>query len=497
MAVPDPVQFHLRAAAGRRMGQANSLFREICEQAPDLIQSVSADGRFAYVNPAWREALEYAGPDVAALRYLDIIHPDDRDHTRSVFADLLSGKASARIEARLVSRSGRVFLAEGSVGRRVEADGSYATFGIFRDITARQRARAELDRLFNLSLDMLCIATGDGYFKRVNPAFERALGYGRAELTSRSFLELVHPEDRERTLRAMEQMVGGEPVVDFRNRYRAKNGSWRWLQWRSTPVDERGLVYAVARDITEERRVHELLAHQSAELARSNADLEEFASAASHDLQAPLRAIDNLAGFLLEDLAGEVPPGVREHVARLRGRVGQMQAMVDDLLAYSRAGRQPGEVREVDTGALVHAVAQLLGPPPGIVVRTEGPMPVFATARSPLEQVLRNLIGNAVSHHDRSQGEVVVSAGERATMWEFAVADDGPGIPAEQQERVFSMFHRLRPDDTVGTGIGLALVKKIVERMGGRVWVEPNPGRGSVFRFTWPRRLEPAAEPGS
>lgn len=467
------------------MRHDNRLFRDICERALDLIQSVSADGRFLYVNPAWRDALGYTSAKAEELDFLDILEPESRDHCRSLFERVLAGEDAVRVETRFVTRAGRSFPVEGNVSRLRVGDGELATCGIFRDVTEKEQARAEVDRLFALSLDMLCIAGSDGYFRRVNPAFQRILGYTSEELLSTSFVDFVHPEDRERTRNAMEQLSAGEPVVDFRNRYRARDGSWRWLAWRSSPPDEEGRIYAVARDITEERRAQEVITRQAAELERSNADLEEFAYVASHDLQAPLRAIGNLADFVAEDLEGDVPAAVRQHLEAMRTRVAQMQQLIDDLLAYSRAGRVAAATRSVDTGALARSVVALLGPPATMTVTIDPEMPELVTERSPLEQVFRNLIGNAIKHNDRSDGTVQISARRAGTEWEFSIADDGPGIPEEARSRIFQMFQQLESSEG-GTGIGLALVAKTVERAGGRVWVESAPGRGSVFRFTWP-----------
>ncbi len=469
------------------------LFRDLCENAHDLIQCVSPQGRFLYVNRAWLRTLGYATTEVAGLEVLDVIHPDSRLHCEKIFGQLKQGQDAARVDTDFRTKDGERIAVDGSV-RCWRVDGRLvSTQGIFRDVTQGRQTQEELDRLFDLSLDLLCVAGTDGYFKQINPAFERVLGYSREQLLSRSFLEFVHPDDREGTLREVENLASGRVVVDFQNRYRAQDGSYRWLAWRSTPLADRGLIYAVARDITEDKQNQELMARQAAELARSNADLEQFAYVASHDLRAPLRTVRKLAGWIEEEMPNDTPREVQDNLGRLQDRVGRLEALIDDLLRYSRAGRDPGQIHPVDVPSLVAELKELLAPPEGFEIEVDSSVPAFDTRRAALEQVLRNLISNALQHHDRPSGRVVVSAAVRGDDVAFAVKDDGPGIPPEHRDQVFLPFHRLASGQSVdGTGMGLALVKRLVEAHGGRVWLESEDSeRGVKVGFTWPLRMLP------
>ena len=349
---------------------------------------------------------------------------------------------------------------------------------------------AGLARLFDLSLDVLCIAGLDGYFKHVNPAFTRVLGYEREELLSSAFIEFVHPDDHDATLAAVEDLAKGRDVVDFENRYRAADGSWRWLAWRSKSVPAEGLIFATARDITDHKRLQALAARQAEDLVRSNADLDEFASIASHDLQAPLRAVHTLADWIEQELADNAPEKVTEYLQTMRDRVDLMTRLVTDLLAYSRAGRGDEGGTPTDTARLLEKIEELLSPAEGITIRAATELPTLETAATALEQVLRNLIGNAIEHHDHADATITVSARQIGEQWEFRVADDGPGIDPEVHEKVFEMLWSTRSAEAGGTGMGLALVKRIVERFGGRVWIEPAGGRGTEVCFTWPERIE-------
>lgn len=235
--------------------------------------------------------------------------------------------------------------------------------------------------------------------------------------------------------------------------------------------------------------LEERVEKRTAELRRSNDELEQFAYIASHDLKAPLRAISLLGGWIQEDAGDTLPPTSREHLAKLLGRVHRMGALLDDLLAYSRVGRQRHPVERVDVAQLIHDVTETIGPPAGFTVQCEGEMPFMYVARTPLETVFRNLIGNAIKHHHQvDKGVVTISAHEKDEAIAFTVADNGPGIAPEFHQRIFEIFQTLQSRDRVeSSGIGLAIVKKSVESHGGAIWVESPPGEGTIFHFTWPK----------
>ena len=226
-----------------------------------------------------------------------------------------------------------------------------------------------------------------------------------------------------------------------------------------------------------------------ARVQRSNEELDQFAYVASHDLKAPLRGIANLATWLEEDLGGAITPASREHMTLLRGRVQRMEALIDGILQYSRAGRVGTDAERVDVAALLREIVELLAPPADVTIVLGREFPILDTERVPLQQVFLNLIGNAMKYAQREGAVVRVDAVATGGTWTFSVADNGPGIAPEYHERIFGIFQTLEPRDKVeGTGIGLSVVKKIVESRGGQVTLESAPGSGATFRFTWPER---------
>jgi signal transduction histidine kinase len=226
-------------------------------------------------------------------------------------------------------------------------------------------------------------------------------------------------------------------------------------------------------------------------LEHSIRELDEFAYTASHDLKAPLRGIANLAGWIEEDLQDSMREETRDMLSMLRGRMHRLEALIEGMLQFSRAGRPRGHPELVDVGTLVGEVIELLAPPASTTVVVKPGMPSMITDRLGLQQVFLNLIGNAskFARVPDARIEIDVQDGGGA-FYEFFVADNGPGIATEFQGRIWAMFQTLAPRDEIeGTGIGLALVKKTVESRGGRVRVESAPGRGSTFSFLWPKQM--------
>jgi PAS domain S-box-containing protein len=330
-----------------------------------------------------------------------------------------------------------------------------------------------------------------------NDVFLQAAGWSADKAFGVHISEIVGVERFMERQQHYERALAGETVAYDSTGAAGSEHGYFHFSYRPS-FDESGRVrgiFSMATDISERRKIQLELEAKQAELLRSNKDLEQFAYVASHDLKAPLRAIELLVQWITEGLAGYDVNKVQENLGLLGKRTQRLNRLLDDLLAYSRAGRKVGAHRMTDTHALVLDVVQLLNPPPTITISIEGQLPRFPTHPAPLEQVLRNLISNAVKHHPGPQGRVVVSCQEQGDQYVFAVADDGEGIPPQYAERVFEMFQTLKSRDQVeGSGMGLAIVNRIVQWQRGRVWFEPAPGgRGTVFKFHWKKHQPLAA----
>lgn len=226
------------------------------------------------------------------------------------------------------------------------------------------------------------------------------------------------------------------------------------------------------------------------DLERANRELKEFAYVVSHDLKAPLRAIGSLADWISTDYAHVLDEAGQEQLQLLMGRVKRMHNLIEGILKYSRVGKSSEEKRLINTGELVKEVIELIEPPSHVEVKIATSLPTLFFERTPLLQVFQNLISNAVKFMDKPRGEITISCEEQDNFWQFCVQDNGPGIDEQHFERIFQIFQTLKPRDEVeSTGIGLSIVKKIVENAGGRIWLHSEPGEGASFIFTFPKNL--------
>jgi signal transduction histidine kinase len=310
-------------------------------------------------------------------------------------------------------------------------------------------------------------------------------------LPAAAYLQVVHADDRTDVADALERAIQLCGAYDIEYRVRQSDGVFRWLQARGR-VESDGAGHATyfhgaVIDITD-RKLSELsLRDNNKQLERSNRDLEDFAYIASHDLKTPLNGIKSSALWLEEDLH-DLSDESRKVLGLMRSRINRMERLLDDLLTYSRVGRTETVASETKLADMFASIIEVLNPPAHIQVRVEGELSVTVTASAQLEQVLRNLINNAIKHHDKANGEVVLSGKRVGDFVEFTVRDDGPGIMPKFHEKIFVLFQTLkRRDEVEGSGMGLALVKKLVEQQNCLITVHSQgDGTGAEFRFQWP-----------
>jgi light-regulated signal transduction histidine kinase (bacteriophytochrome) len=306
-------------------------------------------------------------------------------------------------------------------------------------------------------------------------------------MVKRPFIEFVHPDDREPTLKEVErQVVKGERVLHFENRYRHKDGSWRWLSWQSVPQND-GLMYATARDVTAQKDAEERVKQLNQQLTAVNHELEAFAYSVSHDLRAPLRSIDGFSLALVEDCGDKLNDEERDHLARIRAATQRMGMLIDDLLNLSRVSRSELRIGKADLTALARdVVAELRQQEPQrrVEVRIAEGLKVEGDARL-MRLVLQNLLGNAWKFTSKVENARIEFGSEQnGDGTAYFVRDNGAGFDMKYADKLFGAFQRLHSaSEFPGTGIGLATVQRILHRHGGHVWATSELGKGATFYF--------------
>jgi PAS domain S-box-containing protein len=362
---------------------------------------------------------------------------------------------------------------------------AWTAIAIERAEASRRAAEEQFQRLYQLSIDMLCITDSNGHFRQINPAWTHTFGFSREDLLSRPFVEFVHPEDKAATREFADRLYRGEEVIAFENRFQCADGTYRWLLWNARGSAAEQRFYAIARDNTERKMVQQNLLRRTEELARSNADLEQFAYIASHDLQEPLRAVSGCAGILKKRYQRQLDARADELIRHITEGVVRMQTLIRDLLAFSRIGTRNGKFEEVDVAEVIEAaLANLTAAISESKARISvGTMPKIHAEPGQMRQLFQNLIGNAVKFRSPKKApEIEIGARKDGECWIFWVRDNGIGIEPQYLDRIFGVFQRLHTrEQYAGTGIGLAICRKVAERHGGSIEVMSTPGEGSTF----------------
>ena len=362
----------------------------------------------------------------------------------------------------------------------------------------------DFSQLFTSSPDLLCVAGTDGYFQRLNPAWERTLGFTIEELFAKPYLDFVHPEDRNRTRAEAGRLFDEGETNQFENRYACADGSYKWLQWSATVSPERELMYAVARDITAHRNTKDTLQRAREQAERANSAKSAFLANMSHELRTPMTTIVASSQILQDQVFGQLNPKQTHYLDNILLSSEHMLHLVNQLLDISKveAGRLTLVLEEFDIATVL---SELKGQFASVAAKkrivcetsVEPDVRSITADRTRFNQIMYNLLSNAIKFTPEGGCvRVAVSRGsaDHAGSTVIAVSDTGIGISEDDQPRVFRRFEqaespyaRLQQGTGLGTGLGLPLAKQLVELHGGRIWVESaGEGNGSTFRFTMP-----------
>src|SRR5438270_834170 len=497
-----------RATAALR--ESEERFRRTFELAGAGFAHSGMGRRFIRVNPRLCEILGYAEDELLRLTGRQISHPEDLDVINAQRPRLYAGEIdSVRVEKRYVRKDGSVvWVSFAMVVERDAAGEPQYEIAFFDDITARKKAEAALSasealyrQTFELATAGIAHVDLTGRFMKVNRSLCEILGYSEKELIGRSVKELSHPADRDLTDAQRARVHEGElDSVRFEKRYLKKGGSIVWADLAvAVARDAHGhpqYEVALFDDITARKAAEAALREAHEELKRSTSEREQFAYVASHDLQEPLRMVSSYTQLLMRRYGDKLDGDAKEFTAFIVDGATRMKQLIEDLLAYSRAGTRCKNFKPVDAeSSLKRALTNLRAAIQGSgATLTQDKLPTIHCDEAQLAQLFQNLIGNALKFRKPEAGPGVhVGAGGRGADWAFRVRDNGIGIEPQYFERIFMVFQRLHnKGEYPGTGIGLAIVKKVVERHGGRIWVQSQLGAGTTFHFTMPKERKAA-----
>jgi PAS domain S-box-containing protein len=473
--------------------------RALVEKSSDGFALLSEDGRFVHASASTAALLGCEITDVADP--FSLVHPEDRVRARATFERAKQTTASVHARLRML-RGDNVRVFEFTLANMLDDPDVGGVVSNFRDVTELEHARDERDLFFELSADLLGVLGRDGHFKRLNLAWEKTLGWTREELMARPLLDIVHPDDRAEMAAVQEEAFTG-PISSFDYRCRCRDGSYRWLQWKSSFDASSGRAYAIARDVTEKKRLDAQLLH-----AQKMEAVGRLAGGVAHDINNMLSVIYASTELLLADMPET--DAARGDILDIQHVAERSAALVKKLLAFGR--KRPRSVRDVDLDGALEPLARMIarcaGPNIHVIARADAQAFVRIDP-SELESIVMNLalnardampmggfieIGTAIRIVDGVRAcELGIDAGRHVAL---TVRDTGCGIPAALRHKVFEPFFTTK-ELGKGTGLGLATVFGIVKECNGAVELESIEGKGTTLTVLLPclRRATPRPRP--
>jgi len=494
--------------AERRRAEERIRFQTaVLSQVNDAVVAIDNNHRIIYWNKGAERLYNYKYKEVLGLPLEKVVHyrwlraEDEKEAYDSLAAT--GSWCGAYIH---IKKSGEEIYVEASIGVLTDKKGTAIGFiSSMRDITERRRMEERLREseeryrnLIELTTDIIYLSDKEGKKIFVNNAAYRILETTPEEMASQPWTKWVHPDDREITIKKFSEMIEqGIDTFSLENRLVSKSGKIINILHNVRLIkNERGeiiVIHGIARDITERKRIEEERERWTAELARSNAELEQFAYVASHDLQEPLRMVSGFIQLLAKRYRGKLDKSADEFIAFIVDGANRMQRMIEDLLAYSRIGTrgkpfEPTNMEDVFDKAVTNLKVAI---EENKATVTHDPLPAVMADDLQMVQLFQNLISNGIKFRREEVPRIHISAKREENEWVFSVQDNGIGIAPEFFGHLFQIFQReYAATRYPGTGIGLAICKRIVERHGGRIWAESEVGRGSTFYFTIPVRKD-------
>jgi len=491
----------------KRAEEALSLREErlrlITDNMVDIVAKIDIHGVCEYVSPSVKTTLGRDADTLLGASMFDDLHPDDVVRARQALDSILRTASPVKLAVRIRHAAGHYVWLEINANPLIDDKGQVVGAIVdSRDITQRKQAQEALARseqyaqqLVDHSRDLIMIIGADTKIRYASPAVERIIGYTPAERIGHSVFELVSPDDLPKVLSNFRESLAqgaADGTVEARTQHR--DGSWRDLEIHATNLLHEPAIAGIllnTRDITERKLAEQKLASYAAALEESNQELQQFTYVASHDLQEPLRMVTSYLQLMQRRYSDQLDADAEEFIGYAVDGAARMSELLKGLLIYSRVQTQGDPLQPTDCQVLVEQVLATLrlALEESDAVITCDPLPTLAADPIQLGQLFQNLIGNALRFRSTQPPRIHIGAQRQKAGWAFSVRDNGIGIDPQYAERIFAIFQRLHAREAYpGTGIGLAICKRIVQRHGGRIWVESEPGKGATFYFTLPVR---------
>ena len=482
----------------KKASELHAQLSAIVDSSDDAILSKDLNGTIQSWNRGAQRIFGYTVEEIVGKHISTLATPDRVDEIPNILERLVRGERIDHYETKRKTKDGRIVDISLSVSPIRDASGTIVgAVKVARDITGQKNLTEVQERLAAIvesSDDAIISKDLNGIIRSWNRGAERLFGYKPEEIIGKHISTLAAPDRVDEIPNILERLVRGERIDHYETKRKTKAGKIVTVSLTVSPIrNEKGAIIGaskVARDITARERQEQALREANDALTRANADLHQFAYSASHDLQEPLRMVSTYSELLKKEFGSKLGPSGDEYIAYTVQGASRMEQLLKDLRVYtlaSTSGQDPAA--DIDANNSLDKVIAILGPAikdcGACVTRTA--LPSVRVHEFQLEQLFQNLIGNSIRYRSGDPPRIHVAASRRGPDWLFSVEDNGIGIDPQYKEQIFELFKRLHSAaEYPGSGMGLAICKRIVERAGGRIWVESEPGRGSTFYFTIP-----------
>jgi PAS domain S-box-containing protein len=487
-----------------KIAESEENFRTIIQSSHDLIQSVSREGKFEFVNESWHNTLGYTKEELPSMKVFDIISKDHQPSCTNIFQKVMSGEAVDNFKTIFIAKNGDRIILEGNAVPRFKNNMVEGAQAFFRDVTEREKVEEKIRKnekrfrsLTENSADMIGMMDETGKFIYVSPAVIKNFGYTYEECYAMTFMEVIHPDDIETASAFMVDVFQNpsKPVDGLTIREKCKDGSYIWAEGTITNLlnlDGVNAIVANFRNITERKEQQDALENSNNELRKSNLELDKFVYSVSHDLRAPLLSMQGIVGIIAEETKEEM---TSEHINMLNGSIHRLDNFIEEILDYSRNARSGLKSDVIDFNELLNNITNDLK-----FIRSENRQVsiqldikstgTFCTDKGRLSVVLNNLISNGIHYQDPKKENpyvnVRIQSGDKQAIIE--IEDNGIGIKEEYLGKIFDMFYRVSASST-GSGLGLYIVKETVDKMHGQISVSSCPSTGTAFKLVIPNIL--------